>query len=193
VLKDKPALVPRRYYINLYEIAKAINSSLQVREVMNILARNTAMAVDAKGCVVLLLSPDKKRLWHGAAWGLSEAYINKGPISADASIAEAITEAHPVLVLKASEDGRIQYREEAKQEGVASVLSIPLVVEGEVVGVLRVYTSDPRIFPDEELNFLGAVADLAAIALQKARLFEWMRRQDIDVGRDLREWYASWE
>lgn len=192
MLKAKSSLVPRRYYVNLYEIAKAINSSLQVREVMSILTQNTAAAIDAKGCAVLLLSPDKKRLWHGAVWGLSDSYINKGPLSADSSIAEACIQARPVLVLKANEDERIQYQEEAKKEGIASMLSVPLTVKGEVVGILRVYTSDPRIFPEEEIRFLEAIANLAAIALQNARLYEWSKRSEIDIGHDLLEWYASW-
>jgi len=192
MLKDKPSLVPRRYYVELYETAKAINSSLQVREVMSTLTRNTATAIDAKGCAVLLLSPDRKQLWHGAAWGLSDSYINKGPLSADSSIAEACIKAHPVLVLKASEDERVRYRKEAKQEGIASILSVPLTVKGEVVGILRVYTSDPRTFSEEEVSFLGAIADLAAIALQNARLYEWVKRNEIDIGHDLLEWYASW-
>ena len=192
MLKAKSSLVPRRYYVNLYKIAKAINSSLQVREVMSILTQNTAAAIDAKGCAVLLLSPDKKRLWHGAVWGLSDSYINKGPLSVDFSIAEACIQARSVLVLKANEDERVQYQEEAKKEGIASILSVPLTVKGEVVGILRVYTSDPRMFPEEEISFLEAIADLAAIALQNARLYEWAKRSEIDIGHDLLEWYASW-
>jgi len=193
MLKDKPYLVPRRYYISLYETAKAINSSLLVREVLTAIAENAAAAADAKGCALLLLSPDKKRLWYGAACGLSESYLQKGPIFADASIAEACAQCRPVLVLKPSEDERVQYREEAKKEGIGSILSVPLTVRNEVIGVLRVYTSDPRVFPDEEVNFLRAVADLAAVALENARLYEWARRSDIDIGHDILEWYVSWE
>ena len=130
MLKAKSSLVPRRYYVNLYEIAKAINSSLQVREVMSILTQNTVTAIDAEGRAVLLLSPDKKRLWHRAVWGLSDSHINEGPLSADSSTAEACIQARPVLVLKANEDERIQSQEEAKKEGIASMLSVPLTVKG---------------------------------------------------------------
>lgn len=191
--RNKPSLVPRRYYINLYEIAKSVNSSLRVYEVLSVLAQSTASALDAKGCAVLLLSPDKKRWWYGATWGLSESYVSKSPISTDESIIEAFSKARSVLVFNASKDERVQYREETKKEGIASILSVPLTVKGSVIGVLGVYTSDPRVFPEEEVNFVEAVGDLAAIALQNARLYEWARKGDIDIASDLLEWYASWE
>jgi GAF domain-containing protein len=191
--RSKPSLVPRRYYINLYEIAKSVNSSLRVCEVLSALAQSTAYALDAKGCAALLLSPDKKRWWYGATWGLSESYVSKSPISTDESIIEAFSKAHSVLVFNASKDERVQYREEAKKEGIASILSVPLTVKGSVIGILSVYTSDPRMFPEEEINFVEAVADLAAIALQNARLCECARKSDADIAHDILEWYASWE
>jgi len=193
MLKNKPSLVPRRYYINLYEVAKSVNSSLRVSEVLSTLAQSTASTLDAKGCAVLLLSPDKKRWWYGVTWGLSESYVNKSPISTDESIIEAFSKARSVLVFNASEDERVQYREEAKKEGIASILSVTLTVKGNVIGVLSVYTSDPRVFPEEEINFVEAVADLAAIALQNARLYEWARKADTDIAHDLLEWCGSWE
>lgn len=185
-------LVPRKYYSSLYEIAKAMNSSLQVSEVMRTIVESTANAVDAKGCAVALLSPDRKRLWRGSTYGLSESYLQKGPVFTIAGIGKCINERHPIAVLKASEDELIQYREEAKKEGIVSMLFVPMELRDEIIGVLTVCTSDPRTFQDEDVDFLKAIADLAAVALANARLYEWVRRNEIGVARDLLDWYTSW-
>lgn len=185
-------LVPRRYYIGLYQIAKAMNSSLQVAEVMSTIVESTAKALEAKGCALALLSPDKKKLWRGSTYGLSESYLQKGPVFTIAGIEKCITEHRPVAVLKASEDELVQYREEAKKEGIASMLFVPLDFRDETIGVLTVCTSDPRVFPDEELGFLETIVDLAAVALSNARLYEWVRRNEVGVAQDLLGWYSSW-
>ena len=187
----KPYLVPRRYYEALFEVAKAINSSLRVDDVLKSITESTTKAMDAKGCGVLLLSPDKKKLWYGASHGLSEQYLQKGEVLADTSVAETWNERRPVVVKRAAFDWRIQYREEVKKEGIGSILSVPLALKDDIIGILRVYTSDPRVFPQEEIDFVQAIADLAAIALENARLREWVNRDRDKIRTDLTDWYVA--
>jgi signal transduction histidine kinase len=127
--------------------------------------------VGVKGCSLLLLTPDKEQLIHSISYGLSDWYLKKGPVSANTIFPE-ILEGKPVAILDASQDPRIQYREEARREGIASTLSVPLMPRGEVIGLMRVYTSEPRQFSPEDIDFLSALANLGAIALEKAKLYE---------------------
>ncbi len=62
-------------------------------------------------------------------------------MDADKSIAETL-DGQTVLILDTSNDSRVQYPEEAKKEGIASVLSVPITVKGQIIGVLRIYTSE---------------------------------------------------
>ena len=62
MVKDKALPVPRRYYVNLYEIAKATNSSLRVSDVMTAIVERIAVAMETKACALLVLSPDKQRV-----------------------------------------------------------------------------------------------------------------------------------
>lgn len=127
---------------------------------------------------------------HTAAYGLSDWYVRKGPVSADKSIAEAL-EGRPVAVIDATEDERIQYRDQAKQEGIASILSIPIMLREEVVGVMRVYTAERRDFTNVDIYFVGAAANLGAIALENARLYDSTKRDYEALRRDLAEWRAA--
>ncbi len=135
------------------------------------MVENITKAIGTKGCSLLLLTPDKKQLIHTISYGLSEWYLQKGPVRSDAVIDEVLR-GNPVAIRDATQDPRVQYKEQAIREGIASMLSIPLMPDGEVIGIMRVYTSEPRQFSPEDVEFLGSLANLGAIALRKATMHE---------------------
>ena len=184
----------RRYYQGLYEIAATLNSARQPEGVLQAIVESVAKALEAKGCSLMLIAPDRKFLHHTAAYGLSDWYVRKGPVSADESIAEAL-QGRPVAVLNATEDDRVQYRKQAEEEGIASILCIPVMLREEVVGVMRVYTAEPRHFTYSDIHFVGAVANLGAIALENARLYDAVQKDYDELRRDIAEWRAAlgWE
>jgi signal transduction histidine kinase len=161
----------QRYYKSLYEIAAAVNSVSIPESVLDSMAKTVSEALEAKGCSIMLLTADRKVLLHTAGYGLSDSYIRKGPVSADKSISQAL-EGRPVAILNAAEDERVQYREQAKQEGIASMLSAPILLKGDVVGVIRVYTAKQHYFTRSEIHFVQEIANLGAIALERARELE---------------------
>jgi len=159
------------YFRTLYEIAKKLNSPLAVDDVLDNVVQCAAEGVGAKACSLLLLSPDRKRLVHTVSYGLSDSYLRKGPIRFDSAALEAL-QGRPMAILNAPEDPSVQYPHAARQEAIASMLSIPVTLEQDVIGVLRLYTSQPREFSDQEIEFLGAIANLGALALERARHIE---------------------
>jgi GAF domain-containing protein len=180
----------KNYYRSLYEAAGILNSAHASQEVLRSLVGSVATALEAKGCSLMLLTPDRKLLLHTVAWGLSDWYVRKGPVAADKSISEAL-EGKPVAVLDATKDERIQYQEQARKEGIASILSVPMTLREEIIGVVRVYTAEPRYFTTDDIYFVGAIANLGAIALENARLYESLKK-DYDTFRlEMLEWGAA--
>jgi GAF domain-containing protein len=175
------------YYHSLYEVAAVLNSSRSAKDILQSIVENVAWTVGAKGCSLMLLTQDKKILSHAAAYGLSEWYVKKGPVSADKSLSEALA-GKVVSVLHASEDDRIQYPERARKEKIASILSVPMMLREEIVGVIRVYTTQPRQFTRDDIYFARAVANLGAIALENARLYSTLKK-DYETFR--REYFIS--
>ena len=161
----------REYYRRLHEIAAAVSSVLDQGKVLRIIVESVARAMYAKGAALMLLTPDKKVLLYTADYGLSDRYVRKGPVVVDKSISETL-EGRPVCVLDATTDERVQYRRENKEEGIASILSVPVRLEEDVIGVIRVYASEQRHFTDADTYFVEAVANLGAIALQNAGIYE---------------------
>ncbi|MBI2906078.1 MAG: GAF domain-containing sensor histidine kinase [Chloroflexi bacterium] len=165
------------YYKALHEVAAAINSSLERDVVLKQIVKGAARAAATKACSLMLLSGDQKTLLHVAACGLSERYMRKGPVSVDISLADAL-KGKAVAVFAACDDPRVQYREQARREGIASMLCVPVVLKERVIGVMRLYTAEPRHFAEEDTSFLTAVANLGAIALENAKLYETIKAND---------------
>lgn len=161
----------QRYYRSLYQIAAAVNSVRIPEGVLDSMAKTVTEALEAKGCSIMLFSADRNVLLHTADYGLSDRYVRKGPVSADKSISQAL-EGKPVAILDAAEDERVQYKEQAEQEGIVSMLSAPILLKGEVLGVIRVYTAKQHYFTRSETYFVQEVANLGAIALERARELE---------------------
>jgi len=183
---------PQRTYFNaLYEVAKAVNSTLRVNEVLDAIVEGAAKAIKAKGASLMLLSPDRQKLWYSAAYGLSDQFMRKGAINPDTSLAEALA-GEPIVVPDAASDSRVEYKDEVRREGIASILCVPLRVKDEVIGAMNVYSAKRRDFSQEDIDFLSAVADLGAIALENAMLYESATKNYDNVYNDLLRWYASW-
>ncbi|MGQ9696231.1 MAG: GAF domain-containing protein [Thermodesulfobacteriota bacterium] len=178
------------YYRSLYEAARILNSARAPESVLQAIVESVAKAMGAKGCSLMLLSPDRKVLLHTAAYGLSDWYVRKGPVSADQSLSEAL-QGKPIAAFDATKDERIQYREQAKKEGIASILSVPMMLREETIGVVRVYTAEPRDFTMEDMYFVGAVANLGAIALENARLYEAINKDYEEFRKEMLEWRAA--
>jgi len=178
------------YYTSLYEMAAALNTSHAPEAILQAVVEGVAKAMEAKGCSLMLLSPDKKVLLHTVAYGLSDWYVRKGPVAADKSISKAL-EGKPVAVSEATKDERIQYREQAKKEGIVSILSVPMMLREETIGVIRVYTSELYNFTMDDMYFVGAVANLGAIALENVRLYEATQKDYETFRRDMLEWRAA--
>jgi GAF domain-containing protein len=180
----------KSYYEGLYEAAAILNSARAPEAVLRSIVESVAKAFEAKGCSLMLLTPDRKLLLHTVAYGLSDWYVRKGPVSADKSISEAL-EGKPVAVLAATRDERVQYQEQAKKEGIASILSVPMTLREEIIGVVRVYTAEPRRFTIDDIYFVGAIANLGAIALENSRLYESLQQDYDTFRREMLEWRSA--
>ena len=187
-------VVKRDYYHALYEVARTVNSTLSLPVVLNLIVESTAKAMNAKGCALRLLSPDREYLELGAVYGLSAAYLAKGPVQVSKTqVAVEALKGKPVVVLDAGDDPRLQYPEEAVREGIASMLAVPIMVKGMSIGLIRVYTAERREFTPEEIEFLEAVANLGGIAIDNARTYEALEQQFVAIRCEKVPWAENFK
>ncbi len=89
----------------------------------------------------------------------------------------------PVMAQNVQADPRILDREFYRKQGFVSYLGAPLLVGGEVLGVLVCLTKEERHFAAHDIQFLSVVASQAAVAIQNAQLYEKTRDQAIALER----------
>ncbi len=162
----------KKVYLESYQdICKSISASISLDEVLKLIATNVVKVMNVKASSLRLLNKETKQLELVTYYGLSERYANKGPVSYDASIDDALA-GKLVSVYDVTEHKDSKYYKEAIEEGIISILSIPLRFEKKVIGVLRMYTTEPVKYTEEDLNFIFAIAEQAAIAIVNAKRFE---------------------
>ncbi|NIQ93268.1 MAG: GAF domain-containing protein [Desulfuromonadales bacterium] len=154
-----------------FEASRLILSSSSKEETLDLLVKGVAEALGVQGASLRLVSEKTGRLELAASYRLSSKYLNKGPLDSDKSVPEVL-KGEVVLIKNAPGDPRIQYRDEMREEGIDTMLSVPVVAGEEVIGVLRLYLESPRDFSEEEIEFASALAELGGLAIINARVRE---------------------
>lgn len=164
------------YFYALLNVATAVNSSLETAVVLHKITEVTAKALNCKASTLRLLDRSGEVLLASAAYGLSAGYMRKGTLKvADSALDAEVLSGKVIHLVDASSDSRFHYTANAKAEGLASVLTAPLMYENKAIGLLRVYTDGPREFTEDEIAFMKGVANISAIAIENARLHEASR------------------
>jgi len=146
------------------EVGDAFNSTLGTEEKLKQVARAIVEHLDIKSCHFRVLSRDQKSLEHVASYGLSETFLNKGAVDAEKSVAEALN-GHIVMVEDCADDPRIQFPKEHVDEGIVSLLTVPLSARGNVIGVMRLATDRKREFSEQELTSIKTLASFSTSAI----------------------------
>ncbi|TKB05829.1 GAF domain-containing protein [Desulforhopalus sp. IMCC35007] len=150
------------------KVVDTISHSKEPEEIALMTVEGIKTALEIKGCALFLLDPHSKELKVAASNGLSDEYLNKGPLSAMRSIAESLADG-PVAIYDTKDDPRLQYPEAAQKEGIASILSVPIRVNRKIIGALRVYTAEPWEASLADVNFVNALAQIAGMSIRLAR------------------------
>lgn len=159
------------YFRLFFETAQAILSASSLQETLDSLVQRTVAALEIKAGGLRLIDEESHNLKQVASFGLSETYLNKGALNADQSIPEVL-DGLVVYVKDACSDPRIQYPEAMRAEGIASVLSVPVIASDKVIGVLRLYSAEPHDYSDEDIEFVSALAEMGGMAIVNARIYQ---------------------
>jgi signal transduction histidine kinase len=169
---------------SLVSVGQAINSTLNLDDTLKVITREACQLMAGKMCALLLLDETHEWLDLRASHGASETYLNKPRLSvAESLLGIVVRRKKPLQVENVQTSSRYQHVDIARRGGLVSLLGVPLVFGGQVLGTLSVYTGTPHIFSNEEIRILSALADLSAIAIEKARLYERI----VDVEEQMRQ------
>jgi GAF domain-containing protein len=173
------------------DVTTKINSSLEIKEILQAMTVEITRAFKVKGASIRLLDEDSNQLKLVTSHGLSEKYLSKGPASGDPTHNQVL-KGEVVIVEDVTSDERVLYRDEKKEEGIVSLLTVPVKAKKKVIGTLRLYSNKPRTFREDEIRLATAMANQGGLALQNANLYLILQEDMKDLQEETwshRSWF----
>ncbi|HEX9269244.1 MAG TPA: GAF domain-containing protein, partial [Candidatus Limnocylindria bacterium] len=171
----------------LHEIAQLASSTRDWDEMLRIVIDRTTDAIGAEVSSLYLLERREGLLRLVASNGLDPRSIGRATLRIGEGITGWVANARvPLAVRDVRNEPRFKWVPSVDEERFTSMLSVPLVIRDEVIGVMNVQTVAPRDFESGEIDFLQTIANQVAGVIEKSRLQR-------DAERKLREVSALFE
>ncbi len=163
----------------LFQTTQDVSSTLEINEVVSRLARNTAAALSVPGSSIRLLDDAGENLRMVVAYGLSDFYLDKGPIAlSQNALAREVLSGRPVIIPDTLTESRFQYPEKVIEEGIRSMLVVPIAGRTRPLGIMRVYANLPNYFTPHDGEFVMTIARQCATAIENALGHEALYKAD---------------
>lgn len=161
-------------YQRLIELSRDLASTLDLRDLLNHIVRAAADLSESEAASILTYDEMKGELYFDAASNLSEPLMHGLVVPAENSIAGwIVANRQPVIISDTQSDprhfGKIG---KATQVTTTSMLGVPLIAKGKVVGVLEAINKLSGDFDQEDQEIMATLAAQAAVAIENARLFQ---------------------
>lgn len=155
----------------LHEFAQLATRARDWDELMRTVVDRTTLAMGVEVCSLYLLDRDGERLTLAATNGLDVQQVGHVSLAMGQGITgRAAAGRVPVASRDVTNDPRFSWVRGFDVQGLRAMLSMPLVWNEDVVGVLNVQTTEEREFPPKEVEFLGTIAALLAGIVEKGRM-----------------------
>lgn len=166
----------------LRAISRAIGSALDLDTTLHLITQTTAAVMGMDSCSIYLLDPAGEYLVLKATTGLAPDAVGRARLRFGEGLTGwAAREGKLAASSDAASDPRFVYLPETHESSFRSLAAVPLITAGKVIGAINVQTTAQHEYPDDELELLGVIADLAAGAIEKATLYDNMRRQIMEL------------
>ncbi|MBT7733997.1 MAG: GAF domain-containing protein [Verrucomicrobia bacterium] len=158
---------------SLITVGQAINSAVDLDDALATITREACTLMSAQTSALQLLDESGNRLALGASHGAGEAYLNKPDVVVSESfLGSVVHRMKPLQIENIQISNAYQQQNMAREEKLVALLSVPLVFGGNATGTLNIYKANAYIFSNDEIRISMALAELSAIAIEKARLLD---------------------
>jgi adenylate cyclase len=156
----------------LYELARDLSSSLELKEVLGKVMDRVISLMHASRGFIVLVDPDTGAMSVEQAGGEADPEKSRSFLGSKTVIEQVVRTGKAVVSTDASLDDRFKGQQSVILQNLRSIIAVPLVTKGKVIGA--VYVDNPfraAIFEEKDKEFLQAISDLAAIAIDNARQY----------------------
>src|SRR5438105_1293453 len=156
----------------LYELARDLSSSLELREVLGKVMDRVISLMHASRGFIVLVDPVTNEMSVEMAGGETDDEKSRRFLGSKSVIEQVVKTGRAVVSTDASLDDRFKGQQSVILQNLRSIIAVPLVTKDKVIGA--VYVDNPfraAIFEEKDKEFLQAISDLAAIAIDNARQY----------------------
>jgi len=157
------------YFESFCKISEAFATAGDKEELLNLIVDSAISSIQGKAACLFLQDERQDVFVVVAQSGLSENYLHANPIKAH-RLVSALHKQGYLAFPDATSDPRLENHEAKKNEDIASILTVPVKMQGRIIGILSLYTGSQREFNREEIEYLCALADQGGIAIENNRL-----------------------
>jgi two-component system, sensor histidine kinase PdtaS len=175
---ETTALQPASMVADLREIAQALSAAWDVDTTLDLVARKTAQVMRVDSCSIYLLDPSGDTLRLRASTGLAHQSLGRAALKLGEGLTGwAAQNGQPVAVQDAQADPRFKLLPQTHESDLHSLLAVPLINRGRVIGAFNVQTRERTEFTIMQIELAALISDLAAGAIDRALLYDHMNRQ----------------
>lgn len=146
-------------------ISLAISSYEDMQLLLQHIVEGFCRTFSIKGSSILLYDEAEKQLFRVSSYGLSDSYIQKGALYMNDEY-EDFKKGKTILHDDLSVDPRIQYAEANANEGIVSILSVPIKYRASVIGLLKIYHSDEMTMCEEDLESIKVMMKQLGVVIE---------------------------
>src|SRR5881409_1288983 len=171
---------PARHLRLLTETIAAVNSTLDLEEVLGLVARKVAEALEADACFVYLYDARADELVLRATHGTRVEEMTRRPKMrpGEGITGSAAAERAPIMIpAEAHLDARFKAFTNLPEDEYESILAVPILAREKLAGALNVRTRRPREFSEAEIDLLVAIAHQVAQTIEHAKLYAQAQRR----------------
>jgi len=155
----------------LSEVSQIAASGQYLDEMLQLIVNMLGETMPARVCSIMLVDQKKNELVLKAAKCSSQDYWKKPNLKIGKSLISRVVKKGKALMVKdVTKEADYLYPELAKKEGVRSLVSVPMIAKGTVIGLVNVYSDEGRVFSDDDMRVLTTVAGQAALAIENTNL-----------------------
>lgn len=159
---------------DIFKVNRTLSSTVDLDKISALITRLSCELMHTDACILRLFDQDRKTLMVNSSYCFSDAYVKKVPV---VKIGEGISgivakTKKPLVIEDINKNLGIQRQELIKKEGFRSILSVPVLFQDKLLGVLSACSKRVRHFSEDEIEVFNIFASQVAFAIQESRYYE---------------------
>jgi GAF domain-containing protein len=167
----------KNYFQALRKISQTFNSTFDEQTLVRLIVDTSIDLLNLKAVSVYLTDEATNSIVPMHHKGLSDEYMRTGVTGPDL-IVPVLRKNGYLFAKEATKDSQLNHHDAKAKEGIGSILIVPVKAVDRMVGIISSYTTEPRDFSAEDIDFVTALGEQAGYAIEHARVVERLRKNN---------------